>query len=474
MEKESKDGLLMLIRQGKPMTLGQQLRLTLDLSIPAILAQLTTTLMQYIDASMVGSMGASASASIGLVETTTWLTGSVCSAAAAGFYVQVAHLLGANNAKEARNVMRQGLSSVLIIGVCISTIAVAISPYLPVWLGGNDEINATSSAYFAIFALCIPFFQITIFGAGMLRSSGNLLLPSVLSTTMMLMDVVFNFFLIFPTRTISVLGTSLTMPGAGLSVQGAAIGTACAEIITSCLMMYFLCFRSKELRLTIDKGSFMPTINCIKKAFNIGAPMGLQQSIMSSAYITCTLIIAPLGTIAIAANSFGIIIESLCYMPGYGIADAATTLVGQSMGAGRKDLMRRFAYITLGLGMTVMAIMGILMYTTAPMMMGLMTPSEEVRMLGTTVLRIEAFAEPMFAAAIVSYGVFVGAADTLVPSGMNLLSMWGVRITTAAMLAPSMGLKGVWLAMCLELCFRGLIFMSRLRWGNWMKAHKEL
>ena len=187
---------------------------------------------------------------------------------------------------------------------------------------------------------------------------------------------------------------------------------------------------------------------------------------MCSAYVMTTIIIAPLGTFAIAANSFGVIVESLCYMPGYGIADAATTLVGQSIGAGRHELMKRFAWLSVGLGVTVMAVMGVVMYVGAPVAMAMMTPAEEVRRLGVEVLRIEAFAEPMFAAAIVSYGVFVGAAKTLVPSIMNLVSIWGVRISLAALLAPSMGLRGVWIAMCIELCFRGFIFLVKLKFWN--------
>ena len=312
--------------------------------------------------------------------------------------------------------------------------------------------------------------MMNMLGAGMLRSSGNIVVPSVLNVVMMLLDVVFNFFLIFPSRTLTVLGIDVFVPGAGLSVVGAAIGTALAETVSASLMMYFLCCRSSELRLKGERGRFRPQLDCLRNAFRISAPMGLQQVIMCSAYIAMTIIIAPLGTFAIAANSFGVIIESLCYMPGYGIADAATTLVGQSMGAGRHELMKRFAYIAVALGMGVMALMGCVMYAGAPFAMEMMTPVEEVRRLGVEVLRIEAFAEPRFAAAIVSYGVFVGTANTVIPSGMNLVSMWGVRIVLAALLAPSMGLKGVWIAMCTELCFRGFIFLCRLRWGNWVKV----
>ena len=468
--KETKDDLLLLIRQGKPMSIAQQLRLVLQFSTPAILAQLTTTMMQYIDASMVGSQGANASASIGLIETTTWLMGSVCSCAAAGFYVQVAHLLGANDDKEARSVVRQALAAVIGFGCLMGLIGFIISPWLPIWLGGNEDINATASAYFAIFSLGIPIFQTSMLGSGMLRSSGNMIVPSILSAVMMVLDVVFNFFLIFPSRTVDFLGMEMFIPGAGLSVVGAAIGTLCAECVVACLLMYFLCYRSKELRLTIDKGSFKPQWNYIKKALHIGGPMSIQQIIMSSAYIATTIIVAPLGTFSIAAHSFGIVVESLCYMPGYGIADAATTLVGQSLGAGRKDLTRKFAYMSVALGMSVMAVMGIVMYAGAPIFMGIMTPVEEVRQLGVLALRIEAFAEPMFAAAIVCYGVFVGASDTLIPSGMNLVSMWAVRIPLSAVLAITLGLQGVWIAMCTELCFRGVIFLCRLRWGNWMKT----
>lgn len=460
---ESKDQLLSLIRQKKPMTLGQQARLVLQLSTPAILAQLTTTMMQYIDASMVGSMGAEASASIGIVETTVWLLGSICSATAAGFYVQVSHQLGADDGPQARDTLRQGIVSVLAVSMVLSLTALAVSPFLPVWLGGNADINASASAYFAIIAMGIPAFQFSIFGSGMLRSSGNMVIPSIMSVVMMSLDVVFNFFLIFPTRTVSILGTAFTMPGAGLSVEGAAIGTVSAECIAASITMYLLCFRRGELSLRRRPGRFRPTRRVLGKALHISLPMGLQQGIMCSAYVATTLIIAPLGTFAIAANSFGIIIESLCYMPGYGIADAATTLVGQSLGAARHELMKRFAWISVLLGMAVMAVMGVVMYAGAPFAMSLMTPVSEVRSLGAGILRIEAFAEPMFAAAIVSYGVFVGAAQTLVPSLMNLASMWGVRITLAALLAPTMGLRGVWLAMCIELCFRGFIFLVRLR-----------
>ena len=113
-----------------------------------------------------------------------------------------------------------------------------------------------------------------------------------------------------------------------------------------------------------------------------------------------------------------------------------------------------------------------LMWIFAPELMGLMSPVEEVISLGTQVLRIEAWAEPMFAAAIVCNGVFIGAGDTIIPAAMSLVSMWAVRLTLAATLAPKYGLKGVWTAMLTELLFRGSIFLIRLFKGRWAEKLK--
>ena len=122
------------------------------------------------------------------------------------------------------------------------------------------------------------------------------------------------------------------------------------------------------------------------------------------------------------------------------------------MAQGNKGRAKRFAWLSTALGMAVMGLTAVLMYAGAPWLFRILTPDATVRALGVQVLRIEAFAEPLFAASIVAAGALRGAGDTLVPSVLNLVSMWGVRITLAAVLAPRFGLPGVWFAMCFELC----------------------
>ena len=450
------------------MTLGQQIHLTVMLSVPAVVAQLSSIVMQYIDAAMVGSLGAEEAAAIGLVSTTTWLFWGLCIASSTGFSVQVAHRIGAGDMQGARNVLRQAVTSTTLFSFALAAIGVAISGVLPEWLGGDVSIHHNASLYFLIFSLFLPALQLNFLAGGMLRCSGNMRIPSLLGVVMCVLDVIFNFFLIFPTRHAVVAGIDIFIPGAGLGVEGAALGTVAAETVVATIQMWYLCTHSSELKLTKEKGSFRPQVNILKKALRIGLPMGLEHVVICGAQIMTTVIVAPLGVFAIAANSFAITAESLCYMPGYGISDAATTLVGQSVGAKRRRLTRSFAFITVFMGMIIMGLMGLLMYIFAPQIIGLMTPVEEIRSLGIMALRIEAFAEPMFAASIVAYGVFVGAANTLVPCLMNFFSIWAIRLSLAALLAPTMGLKGVWIAMCIELCFRGIIFLIRLFKRNWM------
>ena len=444
------------------MSRNEKFNLIIQLSIPSILAQVTTVLMFYIDAGMVGSLGAEPSAAIGLVEPATWLIFSLVSAVTMGFSVQVAHFIGANDFPKARAVMRHGYVFGLCFSLLMLLIAFLIGPRLPIWLGGGTDIQHDAMVYFLIFSGITPFHLIEYMSGAMLKVAGDMRRPSMMAILMCVLDVIFNYFLIFPTRTISLFGIELTMPGFGAGVAGAALGSLLAFVCVALPLAYYAIFRSPILAWKQDIERFSWRWQYIWNALKISAPMGLQYLLMNGAQLVSTMIVAPLGNVAIAAHSFAITAESLCYMPGYGISEAATTLVGQSVGADRRDLHRSFAWMTVFLGMIVMAFMGVVMYIFAPEMIGLLSPVTAIQDLGTSVLRIEAFAEPFFAAAIVAYSVCVGAGDTLKPSMINLGSMWLIRLTLAYCLASQYGLRGVWFAMAVELSLRGMMFIFYL------------
>lgn len=434
-----------------------------------MLAQLSSIAMQYIDASMVGRLGADDSAAIGLVSTSLWLFWGICSAMTSGYSVQVAHKVGAADNSGARGVFRQGIVASMLFSLVIALIGVAIALPLPHWLGGDEAICSAASLYFVVFVAALPLLTLNYLAGGMLRCAGNMKIPSAISILMCVLDCLFNFLLIFPAHDIAVGDLLIHIPGAGLGVLGAALGTVGAEAVCAALMMWYACRCQPEIRLAGHRGSWRLTRPVTKKAISISIPLTVEHAVICGAQIAITMIVAPLGVIAIAANAFAVTAESLCYMPGYGIGDAATALTGQSHGAGRNILVRRFGYMAVGLGMTVMSAMGLLMYIFADEIMRLITPVASISTLAAEMLRIEAWAEPMFAASIVAYGAFIGVGHTKLPAAMNFGSIWLVRVPLAWWLAQSMGLRGVWLAMCIELSFRGTIFLLRLFLSKWWK-----
>lgn len=441
--------LAAMLRQEDDPGRGQKLSIVWRFSVPAILAQLTSIMMQYIDTAMVGNLGAGASATIGVVSTSTWLLNGLCSAVATGFSVQAAQKIGARQERDARHVLKHALVFALCFSGILMAAAIGISGPLPIWLGAGTDIQKNASIYFFIYACSLPAFQLQSLAGSMLQCSGNMRTPAILDAAMCGLDVVFNLLFI-----------------QFFGVPGAALGTALATIVICIAKLWAVCVSSPILNIRRKEPCpFRKAI--LSHMVRIGLPMGFEHIAICGAMILSTRIIAPLGTAAMAANSIAVTAESICYMPGYGIANAATTLVGQSIGAGRKTLAKSFSNLSTLLGCLIMTGAGILMYFACPLIFRMLTPDMQVQQLATDVLRIELFAEPLFAASIVASGALRGAGDSLVPCLLNLASIWGVRLTLSVLLVGQFGLSGVWVAMCAELCVRGILLVYRQQRFRW-------
>ena len=398
---------------------------------------------------MVGNLGAGASAAIGVVSTSTWLLNGLCSAVATGFSVQAAQKIGARQERDARHVLKHALVFALCFSGILMAAAIGISGPLPIWLGAGTDIQKNASIYFFIYACSLPAFQLQSLAGSMLQCSGNMRTPAILDAAMCGLDVVFNLLFI-----------------QFFGVPGAALGTALATIVICIAKLWAVCVSSPILNIRRKEPCpFRKAI--LSHMVRIGLPMGFEHIAICGAMILSTRIIAPLGTAAMAANSIAVTAESICYMPGYGIANAATTLVGQSIGAGRKTLAKSFSNLSTLLGCLIMTGAGILMYFACPLIFRMLTPDMQVQQLATDVLRIELFAEPLFAASIVASGALRGAGDSLVPCLLNLASIWGVRLTLSVLLVGQFGLSGVWVAMCAELCVRGILLVYRQQRFRW-------
>ena len=233
---EQKQSVRALLQRDAPLTKKAQLRALIQLSLPAIFAQLTSIMMQYIDAAMVGALGAEASAAIGVVSTSTWLLSGLCTAAASGFSVQVAQRIGAADEQGARSVVKHGLLITLLFALALSFSGSMISSFLPGWLGADPSLHADASGYFLIYVCALPFLQMSLLGAYLLQCSGDMKVPSILNASMCGFDVIFNLIFI---RCFGVLG--------------AAMGTALAQGVVAVMMLYAALVRSPQLSPQVEQ-----------------------------------------------------------------------------------------------------------------------------------------------------------------------------------------------------------------------------
>mgnify|MGYP002801514152 FL=1 len=228
--------LAAFFRQKGEITRREKLSIVWQMSVPAIMAQITSILMQYIDQAMVGNLGAQASASIGVVSTSTWLLSGLCSGVATGFSVQAAHQIGAGREANARKILKHGLAAALCFSLILMAVGIAISGKLPVWLGAGEELWTDASGYFFVYACSLPAVQINRLAGSMLQCSGNMRTPSILNASMCLLDIVFNMIFI-----------------RHYGVLGAAIGTALAQAVVCIFMLRAVCFRSPVFRFRGEK-----------------------------------------------------------------------------------------------------------------------------------------------------------------------------------------------------------------------------
>ena len=329
----------------------------------------------------------------------------------------------------------------------MTILGVFISKYLPFWLGSEQKIWKDASVYFLVYSLSTPFFQFIYLTGGMLQCSGNMKIPGILNSLLCILDAIFNVIFI---------------KFCGLGVLGAALGTTLSAVVIALILVYYTIFKSSYLKLTNYKKNAEKDRTISKQALKLAAPVAVEKVAFTGALVAVTKLIAPLGGIALAANSFAVTAEALCYMPGYGIQDAAATLTGQSVGAKRDDLTKSFSWITVNAGMIIMGIMGLIMFGICPFVFKLLTPVTDIQNLAIKILRLELIAEPLYGASIVASGALRGQGDTFIPSLLNLFSVWIVRLGLSILLVGPYGLMGIWIAMTAELCFRGIIFLIRM------------
>lgn len=440
------------------------------LAWPTIVEQILQVTVTFADSAMVGSLGESATAAISVTSSTIWLVNGWMNALALGFGVLMARYLGSGKDDRAKMVVRQTLLAALIFGAVLSVIFLQIARLLPLWIGAEQAVRPLSQQYLSIIALgYIPnLFMITI--STLLRLSGDTRRPLYLNAFNNAANIIGNAFFIFPSFTLG----EITFSGLGLGVQGAALATTLACTITALLLLLVLFKGGHRIKITF-KEKWVFDRQTQNQAIRLGIPIALERTTLSFGQIALTKMVGTLGTTALAAHFLAISAESITYLPASGFSTAATTLVTQSLGRDDKPLARRYAKLCVVWGTLLMSVMGVVLYFAAPWLMRFFTRVEEVIVLGSQVLRIEAFAQPAFGLSILVFGVMRGGGDTKAPFLISLLGMWVLRLPLAYLLlhTTKLGLQAVWIAMMSDLMVRGIICLLSYRKGTWVNSWQQ-
>lgn len=418
----------------------------LALAWPTMLEQLMQTAVQYVDVAMVGALGTQATAAVGATSTVNWLVGSTISAVGIGFLSYISQACGAGELQRAKRASAQSVLAVLVLGIVFTVLTLGLSGMVPAWMQVDPSIRRISSMYFFIIYSPMLFRAATIIFGTVLRSVGDSKTPMWVGLMVNLINVVLNFLMIYPSRTVSLFGLSLFLPGAGWGILGAGLASAISFVVGGVVITI------KVLRhpaISPMGYSIKPDREVLVPCMKVALPNCFQRFGTSLGYVVFAAMINSVGDVATAAHTIANTVESAFYIPGYGMQTAAATLAGNAWGAQDQRRVKDLTRMILPIEVLLMILSGGLLFALAPGMMGLFSKDQQVILLGAIVLRMVALSEPFYGVSIIVEGMMQGMGNTMIPFVCNIAGMWMIRIvgTFICIRFFDMGLVAAWACM---------------------------
>lgn len=445
------------------LSLGKSIPETIiRLSIPAIIEQFLICLATLADTAMVGSIGANATASVAITTSTVWLINGVITALSVGASYLVSHAIGEGNREKTESAVRQSILASLVIGCLITFVVLCIYQPLPGWLGAEPDVISDAQIYLKIIGYGLIPQTLSVVLSAIFRSAGNTKLPLYCNLSSNLLNVIGNYFLIYPTRLVW---------GAGLGIKGAAISTTISRCVLALVLFYHIVTTPTAAQISL-KGDYWFRKDTLRSMVHISIPVMLERNTLCLGQIALTAMISGLGTIPLAAHYLTNQTEGLLYLPAYGFAYTATTLIGQSLGANDKALANRFAKDICIISTIVILIACVPVYLLARPIIDIFTNDAQVLHLGTMTLKIAAATEIFFSFFVVAGGIFRGSGDVKFPLFVSIVGMWGLRVGLVWIVVNVLcwGVVGVWIAIAVDCLIRTLLCIRRLMSGKWLHA----
>lgn len=438
------------------------------LAWPTMLEQLLQTAVQYIDTAMVGTLGTQATAAVGATSTVNWLVSSTISALGIGFLSFVSQACGAGDSEKVHRASSQAVLAVLVTGLFFTALTLGASSFVPAWMQVDPAIQKLAAEYFFILYTPMLFRTATIIFGTLLRAVGDSKTPMRVGLLVNAVNVILNFFLIYPSRTL--LGLSVW--GAGMGVTGAAWASAVSFAVGGICITAVLW--KHPLASPVGK-SLKPDFDVLRPCLKVALPNALQRFGTSLGYVAFASMINSIGEVATAAHTIANTVESAFYIPGYGMQTAAATLAGNALGARNNRRAHKLSQMVIFLEVVLMTLSGTLLFVFAPQMMQLFSRNPDVISLGSTVLRMVAISEPFYGVAIIIEGMMQGMGNTLIPFVFSISGMWGIRIVCTFLCTQllGMGLISAWGCMIAHNLLLFMAFLVCYITGRWNPMNRK-
>lgn len=427
----------------------QKIQVILALAIPAMIENLLQTVVGFVDTLFVAKLGLVEVAAVGVTNAILAVYLAVFMAMGIGTSALIAKSVGAEDLDRAKAIARQSTWISAGLGIIFGVITLFFAEPLLRIMGAEPNVLAQGTVYFRIVAVPSIFIALmTVFGS-ILRAAGDTKTPMKVGIWVNLIHVVLDYVLIFG------IGA-----WAGWGIAGAAWATVLVRVIGT--VMLYLFIRKSKLSFSFRKGT---SGELTLPLLRLSGPAALERLIMRFGQVLYFGLIVRIGTEVYAAHTIAGNIEIFSYMPGYGLAVAATTLVGQHLGANRREDAYRYGLLTAGVAVVFMSFVGVLLFFFSPLAATWFTDQPDVIQMVTTALRIDAFAQPFLAIGLVIAGALQGAGDTKSPMYSTAIGMWLIRVVGVYVLCIQfgMGIAGVWLSIAIDLFIRAVFLLFRFK-----------
>jgi MATE family multidrug resistance protein len=434
-------------------------RTVVRLAWPVVIQQFSFATLQLVDTFLVGHLGEDALAGVGLASIMYWFPLSGMFAISIGATAVVARNVGAGNRQQAELTMRAAQLMALAWGVLLGVLFFVLADPLLRVMGAETAARGEGIDYMRSAAIGLPFFSVLFASNACLQGAGDTRTPMVIMVVVNVINGILSWILI-----------NGPGPFPAYGVLGSGLGYSGAVIIGMFMVLALLARPTSAVPLgdapltAMDRGE-------TRRILAVGIPSGLEQLQFQMSFLLYTRIIASLGTTALAAHQVALRIEGLTFLPGFAMGMAATTLVGQGLGASRPDLAEKAAVSAGRIAFVFMSAIGVVLMVLGGPITRLFIRDDDVVDIGRKLLLIFGVALPGLSMSLSLGGALRGAGDTRAVLGIMSVGVWGVRLAPAYLLAvvAGLGVPGAWIAAVTDINTRALLMFLRFRQGKWKR-----